>query len=459
MLTQLANKRGYVEMIFIGIVILFAALILGIPVCYAFLASAMFFVIMGDVNPSFMIPYGIDKISTTVLFAIPLFVIAGGLMEKGNIADKMIGLVENFVGRIRGGLGIITTVSCAIFGSVTGSACATLTCIGSIMFPRFERANYPKGHCAALLASTAVLGMLIPPSSIMILYSWTGGQSVLASFLATIIPGIILTTLLAVLNCYMLRNNKNIIVVSDKDIEDKEKDFYRVVPKQRKKFSFFHTKFGEAVPALFMPVIVLGGIYSGIMTPTEAAGVSVIYALPVGMYIYKGLTVRGLYNTMIEAVTATGAIMIMLFACSVLSRIYIMEDVPQLLLKILYSISTNKYVILFMLNIFMIVLGMLMDDCSACVLATPILIPIIQEIGVNPVHFAAIVAVNLGLGNITPPCAPLLYLSSSISKAPINEMLRPTLCFIVFGWIPVLIVTTYVPALSLFLPRLILGVN
>lgn len=444
-------------MIFIGIAVLFAALILGIPVCYAFLASATFFVITGEINPSFMIPYGIDKIGTTVLFAIPLFVIAGGLMEKGNIADKMIGLVENFVGRIKGGLGVIATVSGAIFGSVTGSACATLTCIGSIMFPRFERAHYPRGHCAALLASTAVLGMLIPPSSIMILYSWTGGQSVLASFLATIIPGIILTTLLSILNCYMLRSDKNIIV-SERDIEE-HKDFERVIPKRREKFSFFHTKFGNAVPALLMPVIVLGGIYSGIMTPTEAAGVSVMYALPVGMYIYKGLTVKGLYQTMIDAVTSTGAIMIMLFACSVLSRIYIMEDVPQLLLEILYSISTNKYVILFMLNIFMIILGMLMDDCSACVLATPILIPIIQEIGVSPVHFAAILAVNLGLGNITPPCAPLLYLSSSISKTPINEMLKPTLCFIAFGWIPVLVITTYIPALSLFLPRLILGIN
>ena len=445
-------------MIFIGIGILFVALLLGIPVCFAFLASAMFFVFSGEVTASFMIPYGINKISTTVLFAIPLFVIAGGLMEKGNIADKMIDLVANFVGRVRGGLGVIMTVSCAIFGSVTGSACATLTCIGSIMFPRFEKAHYPKGHCAALLASTAVLGMLIPPSSIMILYAWTGGQSVLASFLATVVPGVLLTTLLSLLNCYMLRNDKNIIVTTADD-EAAAPMQLGDMPKPREKFSFFHTKFGNAFPALFMPVIVLGGIYTGIMTPTEAAGVSVMYALPVGMYIYKGLTVKGLYNTMIEAVTSTGAIMIMLFACSVLSRIYIMEDVPQLLLEVLYSISTNKYVILLMLNVFMVVLGMLMDDCSACVLATPIMIPIIQEIGVSPVHFAAIVAVNLGLGNITPPCAPLLYLSSSVSKTPINEMLKPTCCFILFGWLPILILTTYFPELSMFLPKLILGAN
>ena len=449
-------------MVFIGVAILFFCLIVGMPVFFAFLASAMWFIFIGDVSPTFMIPYGLNKISGTVLFAIPLFVIAGGLMAKGNIADKMIDLVENFVGRIRGGLGVVATVSCAVFGSVTGSACATLTCIGSIMFPRFIRANYPMGHCAALLASTAVLGMLIPPSAIMILYSWAGGQSVLASFLSTVIPGIMLTALISFLNCYMLRNNEDIVVTSSDAASTSsnfEKTLQMMEDKQLEKLSLFRSKKFKAIPALIMPIIVLGGIYTGIMTPTEAAAVSVIYALPVGMFIYKGLTLNGLRETLIDGVMSTGAIMIMLFSCSVISRIYIMNDLPQEILKVLYSISTNKYVILFMLNIFMIILGMLMDDCSACVLATPILLPIVLEIGVSPVHFAAILGVNLGLGNITPPCAPLLYLSSSISKTPINDMLKPTCVFIFFGWLPILAITTYIPALSMWLPRLILGIK
>lgn len=449
-------------MVFIGVAILFFCLIVGMPVFFAFLASAMWFIFIGDVSPTFMIPYGLNKISGTVLFAIPLFVIAGGLMAKGNIADKMIDLVEDFVGRVRGGLGVVATISCAIFGSVTGSACATLTCIGSIMFPRFIRANYPMGHCAALLASTAVLGMLIPPSAIMILYSWAGGQSVLASFLSTVIPGIMLTALISFLNCYMLRNNKEILVTSSDAAptsSDFEKTLQMMEKKQQEKFSLFRSKKFKAIPALLMPIIVLGGIYSGIMTPTEAAAVSVIYALPVGMFIYKGITLNGLRETLIDGVMSTGAIMIMLFSCSVISRIYIMNDLPQEILKVLYSISTNKYVILFMLNIFMIILGMLMDDCSACVLATPILLPIVLEIGVSPIHFAAILGVNLGLGNITPPCAPLLYLSSSISKTPINDMLKPVCVFIFFGWLPILAITTYIPALSMWLPRLILGIQ
>ena len=430
-------------MVFLGVVVLFACLIVGVPVPFSFLASAMFFIFTGVQSPTFMVPYGLSKISNTVLFAIPLFVIAGGLMEKGNIADKMIGLVENFVGRVRGGLGIVATVSCALFGSVTGSACATLTCIGSIMFPRFERENYPRGHCAALLANSAVLGMLIPPSTIMILYSWMGGQSVLASFLSTVIPGICLTALFSFINCVMLRNDTRIIVKTSID-------------NKTQKLSLFK-RTAYAFPALFMPVIVLGGIYTGVMTPTEAAAVSVMYALPVGMFIYKGFSLGVLKETLVDSVAATGAIMIMLFSCSVLSRIYIMEDLPQRLLEMLYAISTNKYVILFMLNVFMIVMGMLMDDCSAVMLSTPILLPIAMKIGVSPIHFAAIVGVNLGMGNITPPCAPLLYLSSSVGKASINDMLGPTMSFILYGWLPVLAITTYFPAFSTWLPHVILG--
>lgn len=430
-------------MVFLGVVVLFACLIIGVPVPFSFLASAMFFIFTGVQSPTFMVPYGLSKISNTVLFAIPLFVIAGGLMEKGNIADKMIGLVENFVGRVRGGLGIVATVSCALFGSVTGSACATLTCIGSIMFPRFERENYPRGHCAALLANSAVLGMLIPPSTIMILYSWMGGQSVLASFLSTVIPGICLTALFSFINCVMLKNDTRIIVKTSID-------------NKNQKLSLFK-RTAYAFPALFMPVIVLGGIYTGVMTPTEAAAVSVMYALPVGMFIYKGFTLGVLKETLVDSVASTGAIMIMLFSCSVLSRIYIMEDLPQRLLEMLYAISTNKYVILFMLNIFMIVMGMLMDDCSAVMLSTPILLPIAMKIGVSPIHFAAIVGVNLGMGNITPPCAPLLYLSSSVGKASINDMLGPAMSFILYGWIPILAITTYFPAFSTWLPHVILG--
>lgn len=430
-------------MIFIGLAILLGSLLIGVPVYLCFLLSSIYFIMAGGYEMTFIIPYGISKLSNAVIFTVPLFVLAGRLMEKGNIGETMIEIAEESLGRIKGGLGVVATVASAVFGSVTGSGTATLTCIGSIMFPRFEKNNYPKGHYAALMASSSVLGMLIPPSGIMIIYAWVGGQSVLASFLATVIPGILLTIALCVVNCYLLRNNNDIVQYDRSKVSNKSK----------------FQKFKMAVPALLMPVIILGGIYSGIMTPTEAAAVAVIYSLPVGFFIYKGLTLSNLKEVLIESGTTTGSIMIMLFGCTVIGRMFIEEGVPARLLELMYMVSRDKRVILLMLNVFMIILGMLMDDASAVMLATPIMIPIINEIGVSPVHFAAIVAVNSGMGNITPPCAPLLYLSGGLSGTSISETIKPCLAFILFAWLPVLALTIYIPTLSMWLPRLVLGIK
>ena len=383
--------------------------------------------------------------STSVLLAIPLFIMAGGLMERGKIGDKLVDLVDLFVGSVKGGLGVVAVVSCAVFGSITGSACATLSCIGSIMFPRLEKAGYPRGHSAALLSNAAVLGMLIPPSAIMILYAWVGNQSVLASFLSSVIPGIILTILLSLVNMFLLRKNTNLVLTAPLPFPEK--------------MSLFGARGKKAIPALMMPVLVLGGIYGGIMTPTEAAAVAVIYAIPVGFWVYRGLTKKDFWAVLVEAGATTGSIMVMLFAVMILARLYIMEDLPGAIMALLTAITTNRYAILFMLNIFMIIMGMLMDDVSAVLLSTPLLLPIVIQLGFSPVHFAAIVGVNLGMGNITPPAAPLLYLGSRVGNAPINEMLMPTVWMIVFAWLPTLLVTTYVPQLSLFLPRLILGIK
>lgn len=214
-----------------------------------------------------------------------------------------------------------------------------------------------------------------------------------------------------------------------------------------------------AFPALLMPIIVLGGIYGGIMTPTEAAAIAVLYAIPVGLFIYKGLNARIIFNSVISSANNTGVIMVMLFSIMMLSRLYIMEDLPGTIMSVLESISSNKNIILIMVNIFLIIIGMLMDDVSAVLLATPLFVPIIQQIGVNPIHFAAIIGVNLGMGNITPPCAPLLYLGISLTGASASKSMYPAFITIIFAWIPTLILTTYVPELSLFLPRLLLGIG
>lgn len=429
----------------LSLVILIIALIIGIPVPFAFLASATYLIFVFDYDPSFILPYGFSKMSNTVILAIPLFIIAGGLINKSHVGDKLVSLVELFVGRIRGGLGAVAIVSCAVFGSITGSACATLSAIGTIMFPKLAKAGYPIGHSAAILANASVLGMLIPPSSIMILYAWVGQTSVLACFLASLVPGIILTVLMCLVNIWLLRKNKNV------KVEPKMEP--AILKKEIGSRTF------KAIPALTMPFLVLGGIYGGFVTPTEAAALSVIYTIPIGFFIYRGLTVKGLLEVLLESALTTGVIMVMLYTVMILSRLYIMEDLPGIIIESLTLISSNKYVLLLMLNLFMIFIGMLMDDVSAVLLSTPILLPLAVELGISPIHFAAIVGVNLGLGNITPPTAPLLYLSGQLNGSRIDQILSPTFYIILLAWIPTLLATTFLPKLSLWLPSLLLGIK
>ncbi len=203
-----------------------------------------------------------------------------------------------------------------------------------------------------------------------------------------------------------------------------------------------------------MPVIILGSIYCGILTATEAAALSVIYAVPVGAFYYKKIDKITFKTALIQAGETAGVIMAMLFSVMILSRLYVSENLPNMILQFLTSISEKKVIILIMINLFMIILGMIMDDCSATILAAPILLPVIIALGVSPIHFAAILGVNIGMGNVTPPTAPLLYLAGRISKAEVKEMLGPDIALICFAWFPTLILTTYIPAFGLFLPKL-----
>lgn len=426
----------------IAILILVVTLFIGIPIPFAFFSSAAYLLYTGGYDPGFLLPYGFAKMNSVVLLTIPLFIMAGGIMDKGGIGDKLVDVVDTIAGRIRGGLGVVTVVTCAIFGAVSGSSSATVSCIGSIMIPKLKRAGYPVGHVAAILANSGVLGILIPPSMLMILYAWMANQSVLACFLAAFVPGIIVTVLMSLVNIYLLRNNTEIEVAEHRDFATTTK--------------LFVSKSAKASPALMMPVIILGGIYGGVMTPTEAAAVAVLYAIPVAMFLYKGLKLKNLASTLIESATTTGVIMAMMFAVMILSRLYIMENLPEQIMGVLTTISENEMVILLMINVFLIFMGMLMDDVSGILLGTPILLPLVTQIGVDPVHFAAIMGVNLGMGNVTPPTAPLLYLSGRISGAQLTGMLRPTLFLLVFAWLPTLLITTYVPEVSLGLVNLLM---
>lgn len=435
-------------MIYVALTILIVTLIIGVPVPVSFMASCAWLIFFGNdgtgYQPTQLLPYGFSQMNSVSLIAIAMFILAGGVMERGRIAEKLIDLVDIFVGHIKGGLGVVAVISCAVFGSICGAACATLSCIGAIMFPRLRDGGYPMGHACALMANASLLGLLIPPNATLIIFAWISGISVLSCFLSTIGPGIVTIITLSLCNVYMLRNNPNVFVTKKRTTKER--------------LDMFMKRGQLAIPALFMPVMVLGGIYGGIMTTTEASALAVLYCIPVGMFVYKGLNMKSLYAIVVESAITTGVIMVMLYSVSMLSRLYILEDLPGKVLYLFYSISTNKWAILFMINVFLVLMGMLMDDISVVVLTTPILLPIITELGIHPVHYASIVGVNTALGCITPPAAPVLYLSGRVGGAPINEIMKPALFFMIVCWTPILLVTSYIPKLSLLLPHLILGI-
>jgi len=424
----------------VSIIVLIAVLLIGAPIPFAFMGAILSIVIIGDYDYSFLVPYGYTQAGTILLIAIPMFILAGSIMEKSGIGEAIVNFADLFVGRIKGGLCIVMTVACALFGSVSGSGLATLSCIGSIMLPRMYAAGYPRGVASALISSASLLGLLIPPSMNMILFAFVGGQSVLACFLATVLPGIVLIIFLSLTSLFILRKDTNIQLPQRIEKGQRGKHIAKTV--------------WASVPAMLAPIIILGGIYAGIMTPTEAAAVAVLYSIPVGWFVYKGLNRASLKEGFIYAGKTAGSVLTMLFCVMMLSRLYVMEQLPRAIIDGLFSISDNPQILIIFVNIFLIIIGMLMDDTSAILLTTPIMLPVATALGINPIHYAAIMAINLGLGCVTPPTAPFLYFGSRVGGAPINEMLKPTMYYIFMAWIPTLIITTYIPKLALFLPTM-----
>lgn len=428
----------------IAFIILVATIVIGVPVIYSFGLTSIWLVYSLGFDASFVYTTMYSKMNGVVLLAIPLFIILGGVMEKGGVGSALVEMVEAFIGRLKGALCFVASVACAVFGAICGSGAATLSCIGSILAPKMRDRKYPMGVAAAVLACSAPIGMLIPPSSIQILIAWAGNLSVLRCFLATIIPGIILTILIGIVGLVLCKKSPDIVVIEKLPLNQQ--------------MSRAGKKTLSAIPALIMPLIVLGGIYGGIMTPTEAAGVAIVYAIPVSIYIYKGIKWRDLGKTFRESAVTTGVIMVMLGVIMVVSRILVMNNVPSLILDGLMSVTNNnKYLVLLMINIFLVIIGMLMDDVSGTLLTAPILLPIGMAMGISPYHMAAIMGVNLGMGNVTPPTAPFLYLGARICKVDTKEMIKPMLLIIVFAYLPTLLLTTYIPDMSLFLPNLLMG--
>jgi len=427
----------------LGLVILLV--LAEVPVGFSFGIGGLLFVILTGREVSYLVPGAFWQVGGFALLALPLFIMAGSLMGASGISDRLIEFVNSLVGRFKGGLGAVTVISCALFGAISGSGAAAIAAVGSIMIPRMVAEGYPRGYATALVGCSSVLALLIPPSIPMIVFALTSGISVAACFLATIFGGVLITLTYCALNFFFLRNVETITVAPKVGIAAQ----VRHVGHSSKR-AFF---------ALLMPFIMLGGIYSGIFTPTEAAAVALIYTLPVGFFIYRGLTLRTTAQAIIRGALNTGAIITVLFFLLIMSRAMVLEQVPATLTNLLINISENKYVLLLMINVLLVLIGMLVDDISGSILAAILLMPVVVKFGIHPIHFAAIVGVNLGLGNITPPCAPLLYMAGAVGNQSLNHYIGPTMRFILFGHLPAVIIVTYLPDLSLYLPRLFLGID
>lgn len=446
----------------IALVVLIIAMVVGIPIPLSFLASAAFICLVGGYNPLMLFTYGFNNQNSIILLTIPLFILAGAIIDKGGIGEKLIsGLQRKGKEASPNSLGVTTIVACAVFGAVSGSAAATCSCIGSIMTPRLKKAGYKAGHIGALISSSGVLGIMIPPSILMILYAWGTGTSVLACFLSTIVPGITLVVLFSLVNAWMLKHDKMYkentpaSAASEQALQNMIAEGQRKDAEKAIRVASSKRKNKSALPAVLMPILLLGSIYGGILTTTEGAAFTVVYSLLVGIFYYRTIDWSTFKISMRQAGEAAGTIMIMLFTVSIISRLYVTEDLPDLILSFLTSVSDNRIVILLMINVFMIIIGMLMDDCSGTVLVGPILLPVMVTLGVTPIQFAAILSVNLGMGNITPPTAPLLYLGGRVANAEVKDMLGPVFKLIFFAWIPTLIITTYFAGFSQFIPSLL----
>lgn len=440
----------------IAVIILIIIMMVGVPIPFAFLLSAAYICFVGGYDPLMLFTYGFNNQNSIILLTIPLFILAGAIIDKGGIGEKLISGLQKLGKGSKAGLGTTTIIACAIFGAVSGSAAATCSCIGFIMTPMLKEQGYKSGHIGALIANSGVLGIMIPPSILMILYAWGTGTSVLACFLATIVPGIILITLFSIINAWILKhdkiykNNQPDSAAAVQALDDMLMGGERIKAGKQ-----LHSKKDKsAFPAVLMPILLLGSIYGGILTTTEGAAFSVIYSLAVGILYYRTIDYKTFKLSMRQAGEAAGTIMVMLFTVSIVSRLYVTENLPDLILGFLTSISSNRIIILLMINLFMIVMGMLMDDCSGTVLCGPILLPVVAALGVTPVQFAAILSVNLGMGNVTPPTAPLLYLGGRVANAEVKDMLGPLMKFIIFGWLPTLFIITYFSGFALFIPRL-----
>ena len=425
----------------IAVGILLFLMIVGVPVAWSFAGVLAYLTFAYDANFNTLMLQGYRSIDSVILIALPLFVLTGYLMQSGGIALRLVNFIEVLVGKRKGGMGASMVLASGIFGAIAGTATAAVASIGTIMVGPLEKRGYPRGYSSALLGISSLLGILIPPSITMILFAVVTRQSVAACFAASIGPALLLIGGLILANRFSVGR-------LFQEVSAGAQDGLENLPSKG-------TAAFRALPALSLPVIILGGIYGGVCTPTEAAAIAAFMAIVIGFFVYRDLTIKRLSDSVIAAAETTGTVILILLFSFMIGRILASERIPQELTEVITDLVKDPLKILIAVNIFLIIAGMIMDDVSVTVVVAPLFMPLMVASGVDPIHFASIVACSVVIGANSPPVAPILYMACRIGQVPIHKAVLPALGLMAFVGLPVMAVTSLVPELSLFFPRLL----
>lgn len=427
----------------------FVLLCLGVPIYLIFFATAI--VALWDKGiPPTMLPQNIfGSIDSFILLAVPFFIFAGEIMGRGGIAVRLVDWVMKMFGGVRGSLAMVTVASCELFGTMSGSSPATVAAIGRLMYPALRKQGYEEKFSLGLVTSTGAIATVIPPSILMILYGASAEVSVAKLFLGGFLPGILIGLLMAVYIVWYARRRE-------------------IQSTDRFHLATFLRATTNAIWALGVPLVILGGIYglpavrigslqfggSAIFTPTEAAGVAGVYGILVSAFVYRDIGWKGIWETAVGSGIVTAQLMIIVAASAVFSWILTVTGVPQAITDFIQSLNAPRWGVLLAINIFLIIVGCLIDPTSATLVLTPLLLPMVKAVGVDPVHFGIILTVNLSMGMFTPPFGLNIFLAQSLFGAPTSKIYPGLVPFIALQIVALMIIT-YVPQISLFLPRLL----
>ncbi len=423
-------------MLFLVIVFLFCALT-GMPLFFSFGVAAGFACIAGDLPLQIIAQRLMIGMDSFALLAIPGFVLVGEIMCQGGISRRAVDFSNSLIGHLRGGLSMVAVLTGMIMGGISGSAVADTAAVASVLVPSMEEENYPKDFSSAVVGTAGPLGNIIPPSIPMIVYSMTAGLSVLDLFLAGYIPGMMIGFSLMGL-CYFISKRKN------------------YGPPSGYKFSLSNVKitFKRSILAILTPLIIVGGIVSGVFTPTESAMIGVVYSLIVSIHVYRELTWRGLPLVLLDSAKTTAKLVIIIAAASVFSYISINEGIPDMFKDFMFGISENKYVILIVLNLILLFTGLIIDILVATVIIVPVLIPLGEALGMDPLQMAMIFVLNMSIGLLTPPVGYCLFVSSAIADVPVERTALRAIP-VILTMLGILLLLNVVPQLSLFIPSLV----